>query len=106
MEVEMSNLTCGTCGILFGITKSWENGLRSSHQDFYCPNGHKVKYSDPTAREKELQALKDELKTTKEELMRVQKKLAALDAYYSRMENRLVENPAMSIALVLKEVAE
>lgn len=104
MEVEMIWASCSACGVLFGMTKSYETTLRSSHATFHCPNGHQQHWADPTAREKELQALKNELQATKEELARVNKKLAALDAYYGQRENRLMVDDKVSIALVMKEV--
>lgn len=33
-------ITCGACGISFGVPEHWRNARRNDHATFYCPNGH------------------------------------------------------------------
>jgi hypothetical protein len=36
----VANLTCGACGIVFGVPDHWEQSRRADGTTFYCPNGH------------------------------------------------------------------
>lgn len=48
----MSNVTCYSCGILFGIPDSYEANRRKDHEEFYCPNGHKNYFPGESETEK------------------------------------------------------
>lgn len=39
-EVELEELECCRCGILFAAPQGYVNRLRNSGVTFYCPNGH------------------------------------------------------------------
>jgi len=41
--------TCAACGIVFGISPSYEAILRRSGKDFYCPNGHSLSFGESEA---------------------------------------------------------
>lgn len=58
MNIQMSIQVCINCGIVFAITKKYEDQLRKSHESFYCPNKHSQYYSSESDAEK----LKKQLK--------------------------------------------
>jgi len=43
---EMVLEDCCSCGISFGITKSFYSSRRKTGQNFYCPNGHSMVYNN------------------------------------------------------------
>lgn len=38
--VTLETLTCGECGIAFGVPRAWASDRRADKNGFYCPNGH------------------------------------------------------------------
>jgi len=44
-------LTCANCGIHFGISTAFILSLKNSHNDFYCPKGHKNYFPQKTKEE-------------------------------------------------------
>lgn len=60
--VVMVTETRGNCSILFGLTEEFRNKRQSDGQSFYCPNGHRIAYSDT-----EVSRLKKQLKKKEEE---------------------------------------
>jgi len=44
----MTEITCITCGVKFGMDTTYREKLRECHNTFYCPNGHSMYYPDPT----------------------------------------------------------
>lgn len=49
---KMEAITCGGCGILFGLTEEHGNILRKTHEGFYCPKGCSISYSAKSKEEK------------------------------------------------------
>ena len=39
---------CCNCGIKFQVPEEWDENRREDGRWFYCPNGHKQKYTDCT----------------------------------------------------------
>lgn len=52
MNVEISQITCDVCNVMFWITKEHDEILRKCHNTFYCPNGHSLNYKGETDRDK------------------------------------------------------
>ena len=54
MEMTTFEITCSTqgCGIVFWITKGFDDRRRSDHKTFYCPNGHTMSYPGMTDAQK------------------------------------------------------
>jgi len=52
MSVEMYEISCSVCGVVFMITNSFDNRLRHSKNSFYCPNGHSLSYPGETDADK------------------------------------------------------
>jgi len=38
----MTNTTCPSCGIYFGMPDHYYNKRKEDHGEFYCPNGHSI----------------------------------------------------------------
>jgi hypothetical protein len=64
----LNKIHCASCGVSFGIDKDVDKLWRGSHKSFWCPNGHSLSYSGPSAQEKELTELRAKVKTLEEEL--------------------------------------
>jgi hypothetical protein len=45
---------CCTCGVLFLISKTYQKRLSDNPKDFYCPNGHPQRYSNPLTQKLDL----------------------------------------------------
>lgn len=50
--VILQQLTCGTCGVVYGLSSKFRSERRNDHQTFYCPNGHTQWYPGETEAEK------------------------------------------------------
>lgn len=46
-------ISCGKCGIHFGLDKAHRQALKAEHATFYCPNGHARWYPPPGETEEE-----------------------------------------------------
>lgn len=40
---------CPGCGVTFAVTKRFNDCRRENKKDFYCPNGHRMSYTESTA---------------------------------------------------------
>ena len=40
------SVECGNCGVLFGLTESMHGQVQRNGKSFYCPNGHRISYSE------------------------------------------------------------
>jgi len=57
-ELAMSTHICGECGIVWAMTKEFEEARMDDHKTFYCPNGHGRYYSQESDKEKLKRKLK------------------------------------------------
>lgn len=71
-EVDFEGVTCCFCGIRFGMDKRVSAIWHDTHQQFHCPNGHSLVWSAETADQKELKALRVEVKDLKEKVASLQ----------------------------------
>src|SRR6185312_11726440 len=51
-------ISCGACGVTFGMPEGMYDARRNDHQTWYCPNGHPRAYHGRS----EVERLKDDLK--------------------------------------------
>ena len=58
----MSDITCASCGVVFGMPDHLESELRRTHKSFYCPNGHSIHFAGKTKEEKRIDELERELR--------------------------------------------
>ena|SRR5277367_5648306 len=67
---KINEVTCGDCGILFGLQLKVEKIWRESGKHFFCPNGHTLHWDKPvdTPDKREIKTLTLEVKSLKEKL--------------------------------------
>jgi hypothetical protein len=46
LTVTIEALTCGTCGIPFGLEAAHHAQMQRTGARFYCPNGHHISYAE------------------------------------------------------------
>lgn len=51
-NIEMSTHECGTCGVVYALTKQFERERLKDHGTFYCPNGHTWHYPQESEEER------------------------------------------------------
>lgn len=56
--VTINDQTCANCGIVFGLSSTYEEKRRNDHATFYCPNGHSLHFSGESKAEKAERLLK------------------------------------------------
>ncbi len=64
MEIDLHEMNCCSCKILFWVSNRHNEQLRKSHETFYCPNGHAQSYLGESVDEK--------LKKSKRQLVNAQ----------------------------------
>lgn len=52
VDDSFSRLVCATCGCAFGAVPEWVASRRQSHAEFFCPNGHSLKFFAETEAER------------------------------------------------------
>ncbi|GAF84707.1 unnamed protein product [marine sediment metagenome] len=86
--------TCCNCGIRFGLPKEFQDRLRDKGEDFYCPNGHVLHYSD-TIQNKLAEAkrraeyLEAGLEAQCDETAKEKRRRVALRGVITRTKNRI-----------------
>ena len=93
---EMYVSACVECGVLFGITKNHEAQLRKSGNDFYCPNGHILFFSESC--ESKIKDLRKRLRhqalrcsALEDERIRAEKRAKAYQMNMGKLKKRLGE---------------
>jgi chromosome segregation ATPase len=85
MATIFDELSCTSCGCLFGMPQGYLNNRRGDKAAFYCPNGHSMSY-----RESEADKLRRERDRLKQEAARLEEENAAaqlaLDVARDRMQ--------------------
>lgn len=64
-ETQIHIIECAACSIDFGIGADFVARRRKDHKSFYCPNGHSLSYSGPSAEEKRLASTERELEAAR-----------------------------------------
>lgn len=83
-------LDCANCGIMFGITKAFEERRREDHQGFYCPNGHSNVYRGDNEAEK----LRKELERKQDSLTWERDRAGRLSAELGQTKAKLTSTKA------------
>jgi hypothetical protein len=67
---ELQPVDCYSCGIRFGLTEKVVKLWTKNSKDFFCPNGHPLAWTKDkdTPEQKELKALREEVKDLKAKL--------------------------------------
>jgi hypothetical protein len=64
ITTKFTAMDCPTCGVIFAVTTEFEGRRRKQRDGFYCPKGHSMSFSGPSASEREAARLKKELDRT------------------------------------------
>lgn len=78
----LEKLTCGKCGMTFGVPVRWVAERRDDHEQWYCPNGHPRVFNGKSDAEK----LRDELARLKHEKDQTEARLVTSRSYASSLE--------------------
>lgn len=99
VEVALEPITCGACGVTFGLPTALLTTYRRTHQTWYCPNGHSRYYPGESDEEKLKKALKEEEARSKQaeyslylrnqELAAANKTLATTRGQLTRVRKRV-----------------
>jgi len=95
MEIQMKDITCPKCGIVFAITAVHDSNLRECHNTFYCPAGHPQSYVGKTEAERLRETLADKERSLK--YFREQEQIRA-DEYKKKFELKMKKQKATRIA--------
>jgi len=87
MSVNMYEISCPNCGVVFIITKSFNDRLIESKNTFFCPNGHPQSYKGETDRDKLMRTERQLscVRNTRNELFRSN---SALRGWITRKKNK------------------
>jgi DNA repair exonuclease SbcCD ATPase subunit len=90
VEIEMTDMTCGQCGIVFSVPEWWRAEKQKGGDGWYCPNGHPRVYreSDAAKAQRELQAEKDRHRVTLARLNQAESEKAAAKAKAAKLAKR------------------
>ena len=63
----IESVTCGACGIPFGLPSNLYQSRRADGKNFYCPNGHFVGWNETTEKrlKRELDEVRDVLASSR-----------------------------------------
>lgn len=90
VTVQMTDMTCGECGIQFAVPESWRAEKQRTGNGWFCPNGHSRVYSESDEK-KARNALEEERKRHVSTLARLNEAEAAerkAKAEIKRMKSR------------------
>lgn len=76
VTVQMTDMTCGKCGIQFAVPEEWRAEKQRTGEGWHCPNGHARVYRESDV-EKAKKALEDERKRHANTLARLNEAEAA-----------------------------
>lgn len=89
---------CPSCGIVYGVPKSFVDDCRSSGSRYYCPNGHSLGWDETDAdrerkraerAERDLSAQRDTARRLSENVERERRSAAAYKGHLTRTRNRI-----------------
>lgn len=90
--VKLRSLTCGGCGVVFGIVQSYYNKLAERNGSFYCPNGCSRMFcseTDAQKLEKELIRERKDKEMYIRRAERLDRARASMKGVVTRIRNRI-----------------
>ena len=90
VTITLESMTCGECGVVFGMEQNHKRRLVENDGEFWCPNGHKRVFCSETGYgklQKKLRAEQD-LREQQEKQTRIEREKR------QRLERRLVAQRA------------
>lgn len=85
-------VTCGNCGVTFGLDDVYQKALVKSHATFYCPNGHASHYlgeSEADKLRRQLEWAQNDATSQRERREAAERSRAALKGQVTRIKNRV-----------------
>ena len=98
VQVRLIVWECPSCGIVYGVPEYFANALREVGGGYYCPNGHRLRWSETDAdkerkraerAERELRFSQDALTREQDRAERERRTAVALRGHLTRMRNRI-----------------
>lgn len=102
IEVEMELHNCCSCGILFYVPAHFLDAKRKNHDDFWCPNGHKLHYRGGKTEDqirKENETLKRENMTFRHNLEQMEAKLSGTKPVLPPAPENVLVNDSTGVAV-------
>lgn len=102
--IPLAVLVCWTCGIRYGVDRTFYEILRDSEKSVYCPRGHRSTYTPVKPQEQiDAEKLKAENERLKRELVQA---IHDADQAQARKENTLPEVPTVPTSKAVTTAAE
>ena len=95
MAVEMHEICCCECGMVFMVTNLFNNLKIASKKGFYCPNGHFQGYEGETDKQK-LESTKRFLANAESREAEAKRSNSALRGVITRMKKKAAAAPERS----------
>lgn len=95
--LNLQEITCGHCGIMFGLPFKFYTERQENGGTFYCPNGHPRVFKETTEDKlrKELEKKQDQLEYQREAKEKVyanqdhlKRRIASLKGHITRLKNK------------------
>lgn len=112
----LAHVTCCSCGVVFGIESQHQERLRQTHDDFYCPNGHRQHYTGESDAERERrlreaaerreQMVRDARDREQEMRLRTERRLIAQRAATTRLKRRAAAGTCPCCHRTFKQLAQ
>jgi len=93
MDVNITEITCFNCGVVFWLTSEHQKKLVRCHNAFYCPNGHSQSYAGETDRQK-LKRVEEQLASRKEYNKELERSNSALRGVITKKKKEQAEKKA------------
>jgi len=89
-ETELAVHTCPSCYVLYAVPKVMTERKERDGGDWYCPNGHAVKYSEPesTKLRRERDLLRQQLAEKDDEIRNIRNQRNAETAKLANLQKR------------------
>lgn len=81
IEIDLETVECCTCGIVFGLPRTYLQHIKDNGKTFYCPNGDPQWFGQSTADKlkKQLEQANGKLATAQIEILAAEKKIKRLE---------------------------
>jgi hypothetical protein len=85
--------SCGNCGIPFGIPDDLERARRQDGGAFYCPNGHRISWSETenAKLQRQLKFERDRIASERARADGAEASLRATKGHVTRLRKRVIE---------------
>lgn len=91
LAIIIEEVTCCSCGVIFGIEKNFKQRLRDSGDSFYCPAGHGQHYTETAEKKykREIESLEDRLRWAQQGRDSARNSLKATKGHLTRIKKRV-----------------